>query len=301
MRDHFGNGQDRRGRHPFAVQRCYGFLAVRHGVEPRFDGLDQFPFVVHAVAIGQKTRVFNELRVADGACHALPLVVEHADDDHVAVARLEDAARRQPHVMRAAARGHEPAARGAVRLDRKIVRVDVGVEQRHVDVLPLARPLAVQQGAGDGAESVHAGAHVADRSLRHGRRPAPLAGHFVEPGIRLRDVVVAGNVRQRPGLPERRNRTHDKAWVEFLQHVVGETEPAHRTRTVVFDHHVHVGNQVADDLAPLIGLEVDAQALFADVVLDEIAAAALLQNAVQASRVTFGRLFDLDDLGAHFG
>jgi hypothetical protein len=59
----------------------------------------------------------------------------------------------------------------------------------------------------------------------------------------------------------------------------------HHAGTKVFDHDVHSGHQRADDLERFRLAKVQAQALLAPILLDEIAAAAVFDGWQQARRI----------------
>lgn len=86
-----------------------------------------------------------------------------------------------------------------------------------------------------------------------------------------------------------------------MEFFIGETEPFDRARTIVLDHHIHMRNEPAYDVTPFLCLQIYAQALFAYIMLNEIAAAAFFQNTIETGRVSFRGLFDFDDLSPHFG
>ena len=105
------------------------------------------------------------------------------------------------------------------------------------------------------------GRDVADRDPDL-HRPAALvvrlAGDRHQPADRLRDEVVAGLPGVRPGRPEPGDREVDEVRVELPEDVVAEPEPGEPADPVVLDEHVRVADEPAEDLAPGLLLEVEA-------------------------------------------
>ena len=56
--------------------------------------------------------------------------------------------------------------------------------------------------------------HIAQGRRRKEWRPVRLPDHRSDPRIRLRDEIVARQMRERSALPEGRDRTHYYLWIE---------------------------------------------------------------------------------------
>src|SRR5690606_10701566 len=84
--------------------------------------------------------------------------------------------------------------------------------------------------------------------------------------------------------------------VVAAQHVVAEPEPLERARTKVLDQEVGLADQLADELAAFVGLQVDTHGLLVAQHARAIERLSLVLQAHVAGRIAFGRL-DLDDLG----
>ncbi|NKB40311.1 MAG: hypothetical protein GKR86_04500, partial [Ilumatobacter sp.] len=105
-------------------------------------------------------------------------------------------------------------------------------------------------------------------------RTIPRAVFYPAPSV---DSVLVGLRRRRSGRPEPEAVEH--AW------------------SVVLDDHVDVVAEIADDLGPRLGGEIDAEVRLADVLLDEIAREPVAPGRRESSEVT-RRWFDFDHFGA---
>ena len=269
-------------------------------LHPRLDDRGQLVAVLCAVAHRGEARVLGKLRTAHRKRHRRPLPLEHQDHD-VALRSLEGAARTYQLMLRAHPFRHELAVGRGPHLNVCFVHVVERIDHRDVDVLPDARALAVEESAADGGEGVHAGGHVADAQPDEHRRPVRIARHVHQSREGLRDEVVADLVRERPGAPEGRDRRHDEARIELAERGVVEAALFHYSWTVIFDHHVCFFRQAAQKLDRFGLGEVQAEALLAAVLLDEVGAAPVAHRGQQPRRVAHRRLLDLDDFGAHLG
>src|SRR2546425_2649034 len=104
-------------------------------------------------------------------------------------------------------------------------------------------------------------------------------------GVSLSDVVITGPVRQGSSLTKSRNRTHDQAGINLLDRLVVQAQASNCTRRIVLDQNVHLLHQRLENLQALRVLGVKAEALFAAVLLDEVGAAAPLQERQRAREV----------------
>src|SRR5258706_15123434 len=93
-----------------------------------------------------------------------------------------------------------------------------------------------------------------------------------EPAHCLRHRVISWSVRVGSVLSKPRDRTHDETRVELLQRFVAETIASQRARTKILDHDVDLWDKSFDDVGRLRLLEIEADALFASVVLHKAAA-----------------------------
>ena len=147
-----------------------------------------------------------------------------------------------------------------------------GLPLREVDVLPLARAGAMEQGGEDGDGAVEAARRVAVRDADVHRRPAAVAGHRGEAGERhlrrpVRHLVAVG-----PRRAVARQRDHDDVGAERAQHVVAEPHALHDPGREVLDHDVARGAQPPGHGHRLGALEIERDALLALIVLVEVAA-----------------------------
>ena len=133
---------------------------------------------------------------------------------------------------------------------------------------------------------------------------APIA--LVEAGHRLRHRRV-----RRPFLVGRRQQVAESgdrhvhgAWCDRGDVGVAEAETVHRARLEVLAHDVDFAREPEKEVTPLRVLEVDADAVLAEVVAeirgaDGAAVARGHRGDRRAPRLADPRVLDLDDLGAH--
>src|SRR5579885_1425332 len=214
---------------------------------------------------------------------------------------LEDSGRSVERMLAAEAAMLVLAAAQAVGVDRGIVVAEVVIQQADVQMLADAGTLAVEQGAGDCGQRVNPGAGVAHRQARDHWGLARLADRVYHARVAGADKIPSRLIGQRTVLPEGRDRAHHNLRIERLDHLIAQPAALHRAGPEVFYHHVHAANQLLYNSESRFFLNVDAQALFAQVLLDEIAAAVVLEVRHPAGLIAAGRHLDLDYLGAHLG
>src|SRR6266851_9538850 len=168
-------------------------------------------------------------------------------------------------------------------------------------MLAAAGALAVKQRGAHRAHRMHARADVPHRDHREERRPVRLAAHRSDARVGGAQPVESGFARKRPGLSKGRNRAHHDARIERLDGCVVETDAPYHSRCVIFDQDIDFLDEFLEDAEAFRLLRVDADAFFAAVVLNVIAAPALDHDERAARGIAVRREFDLDDLGAHLG
>src|SRR4029450_11748616 len=121
-----------------------------------------------------KARIVRPLRMSEGLGAALPDALAGRPDHHVAVLGLEALVGRVLPMARAHAGwlhviGEPARARPRGKGHR-------GLEERALDLLPMAGALALEERGEPAVRSPHAGAEVADGQAHRGGRPVRLAG-----------------------------------------------------------------------------------------------------------------------------
>ena len=92
-------------------------------------------------------------------------------DDDKPILCLKNTARGQTHMVGTTPGRNELTTRGAMRLDRKVVGMDIVHRAATLSIiLAFVCPLAVQQRTRNRAKGMHSCTHIANRSLGHGRR-----------------------------------------------------------------------------------------------------------------------------------
>ena len=203
-----------------------------------------------------------ELVAAPGLHHALALVVAQADAQYV---------------------------------DHRLLHGDL-------DLLALARLVALLERGEQADGEVHAGAGIADGGPGVGRRVVGEAGDAHRPAHGLRDGLEGLVAGVRPVAAEALDGAVDEAGIDLGEHVVAEAEPVQRARREILDQHVHFRDQLPEQRLAVPGLEVERQALLVGVQHQE-------EQPVLARYVGHGpagglapaRLLQLDDLGAEPG
>ena len=131
------------------------------------------------------------------------------------------------------------------------------VEHRHVDALAAAGALALEQRRRQRERAGHAGRIVDHRRAELHRMHVLGAGHRHDAGGRLDDVVVGGLPAARAVLAEGRERGVDQPRIDLRQRLVAEAERLERAGAIVLDEHVGGGDQLLQDLAIGLRLQVE--------------------------------------------
>jgi hypothetical protein len=117
---------------------------------------------------------------------------------------------------------------------------------------------------------------------------------------------VAGAVAQRAVLPVAGDRAVDEPGVDLPQRLVAGAEPVHHARAEGLEQHVGVADEPQEHVAPLLGLQVDADRALVAVEREEQrrgggAVGALVERRRPADVVAHPGVLDLDDVGAEVG
>src|SRR2546425_12130939 len=223
------------------------------------DKRDQPAAVADAVGHREKALVVCELGTFRGLAEARPLAVVSRGENHVAVGGREHLVRKQVGVGVAVAPGH--LARGEIIEDLIRPEGDDGVEQRHVDVLPLADALAMRDRRGYRQRAVHPREDIGNGDA-HFLRAAPrkvvaFSGDAHEAAHALEDEVVARALRIRTGLAEPGHRAIHDLRVDLFQVLVRKPVLGQPADFVVFDHHVGFQGEFARDALALGSRDVE--------------------------------------------
>src|SRR5579885_219949 len=299
MRDGFGDRQYRGVRHAVLLQRRHRRVVARHRLKPSFDRCDELLEILEAIGVGAKAGILRKLGPIHRAAKPCELMVERGDYDDVAIASLEDSRGHRVPGMQARARRADRSLAQAQGFHRGLVVMEIGIEQGEVEVLPLAGPLAVKERRAYRAHRVSARADIADRAHDHVGRAVRLSAHRCNSGIGRAQVVEARLVGERAVLTEGGNRAHHGARVQFPDDVVPESQPTDHAGSEVLHDHVGLSDQVSRHRETILGLQADATALLAAIVLTEVTAAAVNPDLGAAGGIPRGRHLDLHHLRAH--
>ena len=213
-----------------------------------------------AVGIGLEERIGLELRPAQNLAHRRPHLRLRVEIDEVVGATRRAGIGGARHVLAqliAGALGHAIALMLA---QRDADEVEHGVLHGHLDVLASAGGVALVDGGQDGDGHVHAGAAVADRRPVVGRRAVRKPRHAHGAAHGLRDGLEALEVGVGAVGAEALDGGIDQPRIDFLQLLPAKPHPVERARSEILDQHVGAGDQFAEQLLALVGLEVEGQA-----------------------------------------
>ena len=187
------------------------------------------------------------------------------------------------------------------------------VQQRKVDVLPLAADVPVLQRRQNCGRCIHAGDQVADRDARLHRATARFAvrdtGQAHQAAHALKNVVISRQIGKRAVLAKTSDRAIDEPWIDLLQILPGKSVTRERTDLVVLDHHIGYCRKLAHNILPFRRGDVEGDRLLRTIHRQEVgrvirfAALGVFQERRPpgARVVPFVRPFDLDHFGAKIG
>ena len=125
---------------------------------------------------------------------------------------------------------------------------------------------------------------------------------YIRPESAIAVSELPLKLRVRPRLPERRDRAVDQVRELCLKIVVAKPASRHHPRRFALDKHVRVRQQLAEDDAPALRLEVERDALLARVQVEEETALVVVWHIVrerpQPPGIVALRRLDLNDLSA---
>ena len=225
------------------------------------------------------------------------VVVRAGDGDPATVARAvvavrQDVDRVGPHPL-----PDEPEL--LVRRRELVEHAEDRLVQREVDALPGAGRLAGPERQEHPDHAVEPGDVVGQgRRARRDRWTVGLAGQVGEARERVGDPGEAGQVAVRARLAVGRHPDEDHPRVQLLHRLVVEAPPLEHPGPEVLDHDVDLGDELAEDLAPLRRPEVEGdRPLVAALAEPHQRVAAVGPGAEAAEVVPGARSLDLDDVG----
>ena len=116
-------------------------------------------------------------------------------------------------------------------------------------------------------------------------------------------MIVRGLLAPRAALTEGRERRVDQLRIDLAQIFVAEAQRLERTGPVVLHQHVGGGDQFLQDLAALLGLQVQRDGALVGTLRQEAGAhVGVVQHVVAAgiaALIRVVRMLDLDHVGAH--
>ena len=161
-------------------------------------------------------------------------------------------------------------AGGEVARERVLQDRHLAIEHRDVELHALARHRPPVERAVDADGGEEAGHDIADGASHPCRRAAGLAGQAHDAAHGLHHHVIGRPAGVGPGVAEARARRIDKPGEARMQRLPAIAEALHRAGAKVLDHHVGVRQQVLEDRAVAVVLEVEGDALLAAVDRHEV-------------------------------
>jgi hypothetical protein len=117
--------------------------------------------------------------------------------------------------------------------------------------------------------------------------------------VRLRDEIIAGQLRQRAALSQGGDRAYDDVGAELAQPVVGQPHRVERARPEVFHDDVHLGHQRRHQRQPA-GIAIHADALLSEILLHIVQSRSLRSLEIKRTKSPRAPARP-DDLGTHLG
>ena len=133
----------------------------------------------------------------------------------------------------------------------------------------------------------------------HRLRRLAVGQHRQQPGHRLADRVVARAAAIGTFRAEAGDRAIDQPGIVRGQRLVAEAKPVHRAGAEILDDDIGGARQPARRRLPVLGLQVERDALL--VAVHRTERAVVVGLAPHPERIAAIRRLDLDDLGAQIG
>mmetsp|Transcript_23836 Transcript_23836/g.43098 ORF Transcript_23836/g.43098 Transcript_23836/m.43098 type:complete len:334 (-) Transcript_23836:562-1563(-) len=215
--------------------------------------------VVDPIKVGRIAWIRPQPGCPDGITKAHELAVVSDRDQDVPIAGLERVIGHDVGMRVAAPIGHLTAGQKVTALVDQPCHLRV--HEAQVDMLALARCIAVPQSRQNADGRIHAAHHIRDADAHLHRWAIGRAGQRHDPTIALRHQVIAGLVPVRPRLPKARDGTVHKPRMRLEQRGVVQPVFDQPVRFVIFDHHIGAGGQLADGFLPLLRRDIDGNGL----------------------------------------
>src|SRR5437773_3458659 len=226
--------------------------------------------VLRSVAERLEPRIVDQLGRADRGAEPPVHGLSGRGDVDVAIGRREDTGRDPGRVIVAGLRRdlavHEPARR--LEVEHRHHRL----EERGVDPLALAGPLALEQRNQDALGQEEPGREIGHRDADPHGALTGQPGDRHEPAHALGDLVVARPLGVRAGLAEAGDRAVDDPRIDLRQRLVVDAEPLLHVRPEVLDDDVGARRQLLDDLDAARMLEVERHRALVPVQVEEVEA-----------------------------
>ncbi len=178
-------------------------------------------------------------------------------------------------------------------------KMQAAVEQRDVDRLSAAGPLAREQRGEDRLDGIRAGCEVDEGDAEPHRIAVGLARDRHEAGLGLHHEVIAGTICERRRAPVARDRAMNEPRVARAQAFIGEAKRLEAGGAEVLDEYVGLAGKLRQNGAPALSLEIDRDALLAAIDRQVIGGNSLDRGRHPGPGIVAAvGVLDLPDLGA---
>src|SRR5712672_2514606 len=294
--EHLVDRIDRSARHARLVEPVDPLGAAALDGVPVDLGIERVA-VLRAAGAGRIVGIGDHVGRFDRLAEAFPDLLPGRRDVDMAVGGLEHSGRDAGRVIVARLLGDLALDQIARRLE--VEHEDLGLQQRCLDVLALARLLALQERGENTHRAGQSGRQVGDRDADPHRPLAGQAGDRHQPAHALGDLVEARPRRIGAALAEARDAAIDDARIDLAQILVVDAEPLLHVRPEILHHHVVLLDQPPEHREPLGRLQVQRDAALVAVQVLEIRP--LARAARRLAALELRRRLDLDHVGAPVG
>ena len=164
---------------------------------------------------------------------------------------------------------------------------------------------SLEERRGERERTGHPGRIIDRRRAELDRVHVLRAGHRHDAGGRLDDMIVSGLLAARPVLAECRKRRIDQPRIDLGEILVAEPERLKGPGAIVLDEHVGRRDQLFQNLAAALGLQVERDGALVRSLRQEagahLAIVQFLVGAGRAALIRVVRIINLDDIGTEHG
>ena len=201
----FRHRQDRGNRNPELLHMSDRTMNIgKGGLQPLFDNLDDLIPMFKAQHIVAIPLMLHQLGFIHGGAQVLP-VMQKGHNDNRPACGAKDTGRTDIAQMPSGPSRIHLALGTAVLMHVDLMIMVVHVQQADIEMLALARAVAVAQGGHDSQGAMHARTDITHPNPRKIWGFVRVADHGGDPGVCLGNIVIARFAGQRPLLAQSRD------------------------------------------------------------------------------------------------